>query len=163
MIGIRNYKLEQRVVFLQNKIKCYFNMLKPFAEIIKYLVEKPKMLFLTDSIGAFVTSFLLFVILRTFNDFFGVSKSTLTYLAIIAACFCVYSTTCFFIVKRNWAFFIRVISVANLLYCMLSVALIAFNYHLLTIFGIIYFSGEIAIIFGLVYIELHVAAAINNI
>jgi hypothetical protein len=123
------------------------------SEIIKQLATKPRTLFLIDSLGALTTAFLLFVVLRNFNEYFGVPETILTYLSVIAACLCIYSTTCFFVIKEDWIPFVRIISIANLLYCILTIALIIFYYPQLTIIGIAYFLGEIAIIVGLVYIE----------
>ncbi len=137
-------------------------MIKPISEIIKQLEQKPKILFLVDSIGAMLTTFFLFVILRNFNEYFGMPKTTLTYLSAIAACLCIYSTTCFFFLKDNLTSFIRIISVANLLYCLLTMGLIISNYPILTIIGTAYFLAEITIVCGLVYIELNVASAINK-
>ena len=137
-------------------------MIKPISEIIKQLEQKPKTLFLVDSIGAMLTTFFLFVILRNFNEYFGMPKTTLTYLSTIAACLCIYSTTCFFFLKNNWTSFIRIISIANLLYCLLTMGLVIFNYAILTIIGTTYFLAEIIIICGLVYIELNVASAIKK-
>jgi uncharacterized membrane protein HdeD (DUF308 family) len=81
---------------------------------------------------------------------------------VIAVCFCIYSTTCFFVIKANWTPFIVVISIANLLYCILTIGLVIFYHPQLTAIGIAYFLGEIAIISGLVYIELNVATEINK-
>ena len=136
-----------------------FNTVK---DIINHLIRKPKTLFLIDSIGALLTTFSLFVILRNFNEYFGIPKTTLTYLSTIAACLCIYSTTCFFFLKDNWTPFIIGISIANLLYCILTIGLITFNYPLLTFIGTTYFLAEIIIVCGLVYIELNVATAIKK-
>jgi hypothetical protein len=118
-------------------------------------------LFLIDSIGALTTAFLLFV-LRNFNEYFGMPESILTYLSVIAVFFCIYSTTCFFVIKANWILFIKIISIANLLYCVLTIGLVIFYNPQLTTIGTAYFLGEIAIIIGLVYIELKVATEIKN-
>jgi hypothetical protein len=132
------------------------------SKIIKQLSSRPKFLFLIDSLGAFTTAFLLFVVLRNFNEYFGMPKTILTYLSVIAACICIYSTTCFFVIKANWAPHIKGISIANLLYCILTIGLIIFYNSQLTIIGTTYFLGEITIICGLIYIELNVVTAINK-
>lgn len=137
-------------------------MIQTVGKIIKQLSAKPKTLFLIDSIGALTTAFLLFVVLRTFNEYFGMPGTILTYLSVIAACLCMYSATCFFVIKADWVPFIKVIIIANLLYCILTIGLIIFYDAQLTILGTAYFLGEIAIICGLVYIELNVANAINK-
>ena len=68
----------------------------------------------------------------------------------------------FFVIKAKWTTFIKGISIANLLYCILTIGLIIFYHPQLTTIGIAYFLGEIAIICGLVYIELNVANEINK-
>jgi len=132
------------------------------SKIIKQLTSEPKKLFLIDSIGALTTAFLLFVVLRNFNEYFGMPKRILTYLSVIAVWFFIYSTTCFFVIKANWTPFIKGISIANLLYCVFTIGLVIFYYPQLTTIGIAYFLGEIAIICGLVCIELNVATEINK-
>jgi len=145
---------------LRIKLKIY--MLKALRSIIKRLSMEPKKLFLIDSIGALTTAFLLFVVLRNFNEYFGMPERALTYLFLIAVCLFIYSTTCFFIIKTNWTLFIKGIGIANLLYCLLTFCLIYLYYPQLTTIGIAYFLGEIIIICGLVYIELNVATQINK-
>jgi len=102
------------------------------------------------------------VILIYFNHYFGISKTTFSYLSLFAAFLCIYSTTCFLFLKDNWVFYIRIISFANLLYCVLTLGMMIFNHAELTIIGLIYFLVETAIISGLVYIELSVANAIKK-
>ena len=137
-------------------------MVKTVSKIIKLLSSEPKKLFLIDSLGALTTAFLLFVVLRNFNEYFGMPERILTYLSAFAVCFCIYSTTCFFFIKENWTPFIKGIGIANLLYCILTIGLIISNEPQLTTIGIAYFLGEIFIICGLVYIELNVATEINK-
>jgi hypothetical protein len=137
-------------------------MLKTIIRIIKQLSLDPQKLFLIDSIGAFTTAFLLFVVSRNFNEYFGISERILTYLSVLAVCFCIYSTTCYFVIKANWTPFIKGISMANLLYCILTTSLVIFYFPQLTTIGIAYFLGEIAIICGLVYIEMNVATEIKK-
>jgi uncharacterized membrane protein HdeD (DUF308 family) len=66
------------------------------------------------------------------------------------------------VLKGNWTPFIKGISIANLLYCVLTIGLVIFYNPQLTTIGIAYFLGEIAIICGLVCIELRVAMEINK-
>ena len=138
-------------------------MNKTVSKIIKQLSSEPKKMFLIDSIGALTTAFLLFVVLRIFNEYFGMPERILTYLSVIAVFFCIYSTTCFFVIKTNWTTFIKGISIANLLYCVLTIGLVIFYNPQLTTIGTAYFIGEIAIIIGLVCIELNVATEIKKI
>lgn len=126
-------------------------------KLINHFTERQKTLFLVDSIGAVMTAFFLFVVMRQFNEYFGMPETVLSYLSVIAVCFCVYSTACFLFLKTGWAPFIRLIGIANLLYCALTIGLLIKYNPLLTIIGTTYFLIEIAIICGLSYIELNVA------
>lgn len=116
----------------------------------------PKILFIVDAIGAFITAFLLFVVLRPFNEYIGMPKYILSYLSLIAILFCAYSITCFFVVNKNWRLFLKIISIGNILYCCLTMGLVIYFFNQLTIFGIAYFLLEIVLILLLVRIELAV-------
>jgi hypothetical protein len=122
----------------------------------------PKRLFLIDSLGAFLTALLLFAILRTFSEYFGMPKSTPSILSIIALIFCVYSLYCFFLVNKNWHPFLRGIIIANLLYSCLTLGLIIYNYPRLTILGVTYFLLEIVVIYGLIFFEINVLIIIKR-
>jgi hypothetical protein len=137
-------------------------MIKNVSKIIKQLSSEPKKLFLLDSIGAFTTAFLLYVVLRNFNEYFGMPERILIFLSVIAVCFFIYSMTCFFTIKTNWTPFIKGIIIANLLYCLLTISLVFFYHPQLTTIGIAYFLGEILVICGLVYIELNVTTESNQ-
>ncbi|HEX8574711.1 MAG TPA: hypothetical protein VF677_00300 [Flavobacterium sp.] len=130
--------------------------------IINHLTQKPKTLFLIDSLGAMFTAFVLFTVVRNFNQYFGMPKTIVTYLSAIAGCFSIFSTSCFLLLQHSWIPFIRGISFANSLYCILIILLLIIYYPQLTSVGIIYFIAEIVIIYGLVYIELNVAAEIKK-
>jgi hypothetical protein len=137
-------------------------MIKSINKIVLKLAQKPKKLFLVDAIGAMLTTILLVVILIYFNHYFGISKTAFSYLSLFAGFLTIYSTTCFFFLKDNWVIYIKIISSANLLYCLFTLALMIFNHAELTIIGLIYFLVEIAIISGLVYIELCVVNEIKE-
>ena len=126
-------------------------------KILDRLTPNPKTLFLIDGLGALLTAFLTGVILRKFEDNFGMPQKHLIILSILACIFAVYSMSCYFFVGKNWRLFLKIIAVSNLMYCVLTAYLIIVLYQQLTILGIIYFIGEILIIIGLVYIELSVS------
>jgi hypothetical protein len=126
-------------------------------KLINHFTEKQKTLFFIDGIGAFVTALSLFIIAQRFNDYFGMPKNTLTYLSVIAVCFCIYSISCAVFLKEKFATFIRIIAFANIVYCVLIIGLIIHNYSILTLIGKTYFFIEILIIGILSYVELSVA------
>ncbi len=125
------------------------------------LLLNPKRLFLIDGFGALLTTFSLFAILRTFNEYIGMPQTTLVFLSIIALAFSFYSFCCFLLVNNNWHPFLRAISIANLLYCCLTLVLVIYNYPRLTFLGVTYFLLEIIIVCGLVFIEINVLI-LNN-
>lgn len=127
---------------------------------INQLARKPRKLFLIDGLGAILTVFFLFVVLRNFNKYFGMPKNILTYLSITGTLFFIYSIICFFFLKKHWTPFIIAIGIANILYSILTIGLLIIYSPMLTIIGITYFLIEIAIICGLVYIEFNVATTI---
>ncbi len=137
-------------------------VIRAVRNTINLFAEKPTMLFLIDGLGAMLTASSLFVLSTHYNEYFGMPRIVMTCLSMIAAIFCIYSTSCFLFLKDNWTPFIRAIIIANLLYCVLTIGLIFFYFPMLTILGITYFFGEIAIICGLVYIEFKSAAVIRK-
>ncbi len=119
-------------------------------------LTKTRNIFLLDSLGALLTSILLYFILRNFNDFFGLTKDIFEYLSIIAFLFFIYSLSCYFLIKQNWKSFLKIICAANILYCLLTFGILIYNYESVSIFGSIYFLAEIAVIIGLVTLEIKI-------
>jgi hypothetical protein len=130
-------------------------------KIIQYFAENPKRIFMADSLGAAMTTFFIFGIMRPLHEYFGLPKAELTYLSLIAFGFFVYSAACFLLVKARWRGFLRLIALANLSYCGLTLALMIKYNNLSTSLGLIYFSAEILLIVSLSYIELSVSRTKN--
>jgi hypothetical protein len=140
----------------------YRGMKSTSEKIIRHFAKWPRALFLTDGIGAMVTGICLFVILHHFNEYVGMPSAILTLLLVLAACLCAYSLLCFLFLKKNPVLFINIVSIANLLYCLLTMVLLIIYFPLLTFLGVAYFVGEIGIICGLVYIERKAASLITK-
>lgn len=119
---------------------------------MKFLT-KTRNIFLLDSLGALLTTILLYFILRNFNDFFGLSKDIFERLSIIAFIFFAYSISCYFLVKQNWRSFLKIICTFNMFYCLLTFAIILYHYETISFFGIIYFLVEIFVITLIVFLE----------
>lgn len=130
--------------------------------IINQLKEQQNKLFLIDSIGAFLTALLLFAVLRNFNQYIGLSKTVLACLAFAAFSLCLYSAACFLFLRQYRGVFLWGIGIANLLYCILTIAVIIVYYPFITVIGLCYFFIEIIIICILVYIELKAASAASR-
>ncbi|MBK8448953.1 MAG: hypothetical protein IPO78_03810 [Saprospiraceae bacterium] len=124
--------------------------------ILRKLARNPKTLFLVDGLGALLTAFFLFVILMPFNKYFGMPLDVLKYLAILAGMFCIYSFACFFFLSDNWHAFLFAISIANLLYCCLTISLVIYYYQRLTILSLTYFLVEVILVSGLIWLEIKV-------
>ncbi len=114
----------------------------------------PKQLFLIDGIGAVVSAFFLGVVLVHLENRVGMPKSILFVLALIPCFFALYSFGCYYFLKTNWALYLKVIAICNLLYCMLTIGLVYFNFATLTSLGLFYFVVELIIILILVRAEL---------
>lgn len=125
----------------------------------KPLIIPPKKLFLLDSIGAFLSAVLLGVVLVRFENIFGMPRKVLYSLSTVAFIFSIYSCLCYLFIKANWQAYLKVIAVANLLYCVLTLSLLVNRYPELTKLGMIYFVLEICIIFSLAMVELKTAAS----
>ncbi len=129
-------------------------------KIISLLTDKPRLMLLIDASGAFVTAFMLGIVLANNTKVFGMPKEILGPLAIIALCFAIYSF-CGYLFARKYKIYIRIIALANLSYCVTSATLIFMNIHSLTSFGILYFIGEIILITIIAFIEWQVAKKNN--
>lgn len=107
--------------------------------------------FILDALGACLTALLLSQLLARFVDFFGMPKTVLFPLALIAAVFALYSFIMFLVKGGKVA--LKIIAVANLAYCILSSTLVLHYFYELTAWGILYFAGEIVIVFSLSLFE----------
>lgn len=113
--------------------------------------------FLIDGVGAFVSAVMLGFVLTTFESFFGMPAKVLYILSAIAFLFAVYS----FInaARKNCtACNLKLIALANLLYCALTFVLMLTNFQQISKYGLLYFTGEIIIIVSLALFELSTAA-----
>jgi hypothetical protein len=129
-------------------------MIKRIQQLITQLSAHPKRLFLIDGLGAFLTAFMLGVVLANFESSFGMPLKTLYFLSFLAGLFCLYSFFCYFFVSVKWRPFLKAIAVANTLYCCLTLGLVFYYYQNLTLLGVVYFLGEIGVVMSLVVVEL---------
>ncbi|NBA86637.1 hypothetical protein GVN16_12760 [Emticicia sp. CRIBPO] len=121
---------------------------------IDQIISNPQKVFLTDSLGAALTSFLLSMILSRFENEFGMPKAVLFNLSLVAGIYAVYSICCCFFVQGNWRLFLRIIVIANLLYACSTVGLVIYFYKSLTVLGITYFLLELLVIGILISVEM---------
>ncbi|HEU4470778.1 MAG TPA: hypothetical protein VFR58_06845 [Flavisolibacter sp.] len=128
-------------------------------KLIEQFSLRPERLFLLDGTGALLTAALLFFLLKPFNEFIGMPGQVLSWLSLIALFFAFYSISCALLLKGNWRPFLRIIMIANILYCCLTGGLVIYFFSELTLLGIAYFLSEIAIICSLVFLEAGVLKA----
>jgi len=138
-------------------------MTKSFRLNLDKLTANPKRLFLIDSLGAFLTAFLLGAVLTRFEDNVGMPRKVLYSLSILACLYAIYSIGCYFFAGRNWRPFLKAIAMANLLYCCLTMGLVISFYQSLTILGLTYFLGELIVIGALIFTELLTVSKSSNI
>ncbi len=120
---------------------------------MQLFIKTPHYIFLIDGVGALLTAFSLFSVLRPFHGYIGFSPSILLTLSIIALVFSGYSLLNFFFFHKNWKPYLNVICYANISYCILTAALMLYYFQQLKIIGLLYFTGEIMVILVLVGVE----------
>jgi hypothetical protein len=111
-------------------------------------------IFFVDGLGAIMSALFLWFMTGRLHAYVGMPVPVLNALALAAACFCVYSLSCFFFVGSRWQPFLRAIAMINLLYCFTTFACLVRYWPLLKTPGKIYFTLEILVILALVYVEL---------
>ena len=123
-------------------------------------MTNPKQLFLLDGVGAFVSAFMLGIVLMQFESFFGIPRSALIILATIPILFIAYDILAYFLGQGKIGSLLKGIATLNILYCILSIGMAIFHLADLTVFGWIYILGEIAIILGIAFYEVKVARSL---
>ena len=118
----------------------------------------PGRLFLLDSLGAMLTAIMLAAVLPVFEPTFGMPRQVLYILALIACVFFTVSFSCYLSTPQAWRFYMKIIAVANLLYCCLTAGLIVVYYQQLTVLGLAYFVLEITVIAVLAAVEWQTAS-----
>jgi hypothetical protein len=122
----------------------------------------PKKIFLIDGAGALLTAITLVFTPVLLPGIFGLPQAQTLLLGSIAVCFAVYSLYNY--VRFNptrWKLLLRIIALANLTYCLLSLIVLLYFYKQVTVIGWIYFTGEIAIIISLFLWEMNILNRYN--
>lgn len=123
-------------------------------QLVHNLRLNPRRIFLIDGLGACLTALVFFCLLIPFHQLIGMPEPVLQILFLIAVIFAVYSLSCFFFLKNNHRYFLRIIAAGNCLYCCLTLFFVLAYFRELHIIGLIYFLLEMAVIAGLVYLEI---------
>lgn len=117
----------------------------------------PKKLFLVDSVGALLSAVMLGLVLASFESIFGMPPKVLYILAAIAGVFFIHSMRCYLTETENWRPRMKIIGMANLAYCCLTLVLVICLFQKLTVLGLAYFVIEIILVTALAMFELSIA------
>ena len=115
--------------------------------------KRIKLLFLVDGAGALLSAFLLGIVLVIFQPLFGIPVSTLYFLAALPCVFAAYDFYCYFGVKNGLGQSLKLIAIANLLYCCLSLGFAFYHSEFLTVLGWSYIVVEVLIVATLALVE----------
>ena len=132
-----------------------------FAQLDK-LSNNAKVVFLIDAIGALLSALFIFIILNYFENQIGLPAKTLIFLIIIAIVLSIFSFCCYLFQNNNLKQNLKVISRANILYCILTIFTLFAYRQVITKLGLLYFIFEIFIIFLIVKIELKTIYKLND-
>jgi len=127
-------------------------------KITNQLSSNPRQLFIFDGFGALLSAFLLGVVLVNLEKYFGIPKPTLYFLAFLPILFALYDFYVYKMVKKEFSFYLKIIAIVNLLYCVISIGLAFYHNNLITHLGWIYIVGEIIIVASLAIFELQTAS-----
>lgn len=117
----------------------------------------PRKLFLLDGVGALVSAFMLGVVLVQLEERIGIPANTLYLLAAFPVFFALFDFVSMRRKSEEQRRLLRVIALANLSYCVLSLGLAIYHGHTVTPLGWTYICAEIAIVMTLALVELKTA------
>ena len=121
--------------------------------VLHKFAKRPKILFLLDGLGAFISVVFLALILPAIQDKIGVSEGRLYYLAGLAGFLLLIDLYRWMAANDKWEKRIRLVIMLNLIYCAVSAVVVGLSYETITTLGLIYFAAEILIILVLVRFE----------
>lgn len=133
-----------------------------YQKILPHTITHPSRLFAIDGAGALLSAVLLGVVLPAVQHLIGMPRPALYLLAAFPILFASYDAWCYLRLRKGVAPWLRLIGLANLLYCALSVGLLIYHFSLLTPLGIVYFVGELLIVLFLATLELRTVTILNT-
>ena len=111
----------------------------------------PQRVFLADASGALITTSILAFVLAPLSDYLNLPEHIPFTLAGIAAFFFLYSLSTALIKPRNWPVFMKIIALANFLYCPITWFFLFREGA--GVYAFIYFAGETALIAAIALTE----------
>lgn len=127
-------------------------------QIIRQAALNPRKLFLIDCLGALLSAILYGAVLAQLEDVFGMPPKVVYPLSILAGIYAIFSGSCYLLNLKNWKPFLRIIALANLLHCCLTIGLVVAYCQEITSLGLLYFAGELVIVVSLAIVELKTAS-----
>ena len=121
-----------------------------------------KKILLLDSLGAVVTAINLLVIPQ-FESYTGIPRDIALILVPLPILYSIFSFFSYKFGNHNWRSLLKIIAIANLLYCCLTLYVTWINFDTFKILGIIYFIVEIIIIIILATLEFKIALNHNQL
>jgi hypothetical protein len=121
-----------------------------------------KKILLLDSLGALVTAINLMVIPQ-FESYTGIPRDIALILLPLPILYSIFSFLSYKFGNHNWRSLLKMIAIANLFYCCLTMYVTWINFDTFKILGIIYFIVEILIIVVLATLELKIALNHNEL
>ena len=130
--------------------------------VLHKFAKRPKILFLLDGFGAFVSALFLAFVLPTIQEKVGVAHGHLIYLACFAGFLMLIDLYRWMAANDKWEKRIRFVIMFNLIYCAVSLVVIGLSFETITTLGLLYFAAEIFIILALVRFERSVYLRVKN-
>ncbi|WP_039926453.1 hypothetical protein [Leptospira vanthielii] len=127
------------------------------VDSMMFFKNNPRYIFLVDGFGAILSAALLALVLPLFLNLLGMPLETLYILSILPVVYSIYSLLCYFSDPFQWKFYLRVIAIANFLYCLVTMVYLILNLEQTTIFGELYFVLEMIVVAGLATFELKIS------
>jgi hypothetical protein len=116
----------------------------------------PRTTFFLDGLGGLATALMLCVVLSSFHEAIGLSRTTLVTLGLFGVVYGAYSLACWRFVSARWRRALAIIIGANAFYCLVSALVVVTHRDEMTSLGVSYFIVEIAVIAALVGFEVAV-------
>jgi hypothetical protein len=121
--------------------------------VMNHLQQKPNTIFLIDALGALGTAGLLYFLVGSNEQWFGLPRNIVHVLVLTALVFFVYSFSCFLLKANKWKPLLKIIAFCNMAYTVVTAVLMIQFAQELTNLGFCYFIGEIIVILLLVWVE----------
>lgn len=122
-------------------------------QIVKYLKKHPEKAFIIDGIGALFSAFMLGFVLVRYQALFRIPLRVLYLLAFFSMLFAAYDFACVLFVNRSHVRYLKILSLINVAYCILSLSLALFHLDDITTFGWVYFIIETLIVLLIARVE----------